>query len=159
MKQPSTRVFINILLPAVQLENDMWTSTFAAHLNTSGEAGGCRQDSWSINDYLQQVAPHTISSDLSLWRKQSMDCCSAQSDAFSSCLLPTRHVQKPSMFVWGERGMCYAYCFFPMNFNILSLGLRHYLEETAFLWWHILKMRLCPASYLLLIDFLLLRCF
>lgn len=28
----------------LQLESDMWTSTFASHLNTSGKAGGCRQE-------------------------------------------------------------------------------------------------------------------
>lgn len=139
-----TRVF-NPLLPAV----GKWYVDFHICLS-SGEAGGCQQDSRSINDYLQQVSPHTVSSDLSLWRKQSMDCCSAQSDAFFSCLLPTRDVQTPSMFVWGgERGMRYVYCFFPMNFNILSFSLRHYLEETAFLLLHILKMHLGPAFYLL----------
>lgn len=66
----------------LQLQSDRRNSTFASHLNSSGKARGCRQDSTSINDYLQQVSPNTVSSDLSLWRKQSMDCCSAQSDVF-----------------------------------------------------------------------------
>lgn len=78
----------------LQLESDVWTSTFASHLSTSGKAGGCRQGSGCINDYLQRVSPRAESPDLSPWRKQSMDCCSAQSGAFSSCLLPTRCVQK-----------------------------------------------------------------
>lgn len=78
----------------LQLESDVWTSTFASHRSTSGKAGGCRQGSGSINDYLQRVSPRAESSDLSPWRKQSMDCCSAQSGAFSSGLLPTRCVQR-----------------------------------------------------------------
>lgn len=90
----------------------MWISTFASVLSTSGKAGGCRQDSRSINDSLQRVSRHTVSSDLSLWRKQSMDWCSAQSDTLSSRPLPTRHVRKPSMFVWGEGGGCVAFIAF-----------------------------------------------
>lgn len=117
----------------------MWISTFASVLSTSGKAGGCRQDSRSINDSLQRVSRHTVSSDLSLWGKQSMDWCSAQSDTLSSRPLPTRHVRKPSMFVWGEGGVRCVYCLFPMNFNIRLFSLRHYLEETAFSLWHFKK--------------------
>lgn len=37
-------------------------------------------------------------------------------------------------------GGCVTFiAFFPMNFNIHSFGLRHYLEETAFSLWHVLK--------------------
>lgn len=129
----------------------MWISTFASVLSTSGKAGGCRQDSRSINDSLQRVSRHTVSSDLSLWRKQSMDWCSAQSDAFSSRLLPTRHVRKPSMFVGGGGGGWGVYCLFPMNFNIHPFSLRHYLEETAFSLWHFLFKKNAFAACFLFI--------
>lgn len=55
---------------------------------TSGKERYCWQDSRLINDYVQQVSHRTVSSDLSLWRKQSMDCSGAQSDALPLLLLP-----------------------------------------------------------------------
>ena len=67
-------------------DNDVWSLLPRFPLfpqNTSGKARGCWQDSGLINDHVQQVSHRTVSSDLSLWRKQSMDCNSAQSDALS----------------------------------------------------------------------------
>lgn len=102
-----------------------------------------------------------------------MDRCSAQSGAFSSCLPPAAHGKKGacscevsgvgmgSVVVVGGGGGVTFIAFFPMNFNIRSFGLRHYLEETAFSLWHFFlkKMHFCPAPYLLLFDLLLRRRF
>lgn len=59
--------------------------------------------------------------------------------------------------VWVLGGGRCVYCLFPMNFNIRSFGLHHYLEETAFLLWHFFIQKKCICGlfpiYFYLIPF------
>lgn len=106
--------------------------------HTSGSAGDCWQDSRLINDYIQQVSRLTVSSDLSLWRKQSMDCSSAQSDALPPPYAPTEVSERRTELRQGRRQCA--------SFTASSLWI--FKRTEVFFWW--LSLPCMEKIYILL---------